>query len=149
VGMETIVESAAGIDAKGGAWEVSVLGRLRCVGGAFGSFGARGFLPGFLGSFAVLPAACSGFTSFFFRPGFLAGAGAVVFGALASEGLGAEVFGAGVVVFATPEKVRESTMLGFCDGRNIPDAGRSGDPGGLLSGSDEFESITLLLSSIA
>jgi hypothetical protein len=146
--MEDIVESAGGIVAKDGAWEASVLGRLRCVGGAFGSFGTRGFRPGFLGSFAALAADCSGFTSFFFRPGFFAGAAAVELGALAGEGFGAEVLGAGVVVFATPEKVRESTMLGFCDGRNIPDAGRSGDPGGLLSGSDEFESITLLLISI-
>lgn len=69
-----------GMVVNNAAWDASVLGRFRCVGGAFGSLGGLGLRPGFFGSLSALAAAAaafSGSTSFFLRPGFL-GTGAVV-----------------------------------------------------------------------
>jgi len=62
-----------GMVVKDAGCDTSVLGRFRCVGGAFGSLGTLGLRPGFFGSLMALAVDFSGSTSFFLRPGFFWG----------------------------------------------------------------------------
>jgi len=113
--------------------------RLRCVGGALGSFGF-GLGPRFLGGSLALAASSSGVRIFFLGPLFFgAGAGSTRELKLEAPAGADEVgsMGAEVRATATPELFPFWRFRLGGDGNKLPGCTSPGESGGLLKGSED------------